>query len=504
VWNNDRAVAPDTHRGNYYVELRDYLRILHRNWILLLALLIIGTGAGAAYALLQTPRYEASTSLYVSVRTEGAATGELVQGTTFARQMVTSYVDVIPTSLVLEPVIEELDLDQTVAQLAERISASTPLNTVLINITVNDADPELAARIANATAESFTTAVQNTIERPADGQGTSPVQVTVTQLATAPEAPASPNVPLYIAVGALLGLALGVGFAVLRSVLDTRIHTLHDIEQLTDRPMLGGIAFDNEASKRPLIVHADPRSPRAESFRTLRTNLQFLNVEDGPRSFVVSSAGPGEGKSTTTANLAIALAETGARVALVDGDLRLPRVADYMGIEGGVGLTDVIIGRVPLVDALQKWGQNQLFVLPSGPVPPNPSELLGSSSMDNVLAALTEHFDYVLIDAPPLLLVTDAAVLSKKTRGVIMVAASGRTKKQELQGAFRTLDTAGGTLLGVVVTMLPTKGPDSYGYGAYTYGSTHVVDQAPVQLSRADAKAKRRADRTESTGVRRA
>lgn len=485
------------------MELRDYVRILHRNWVLLLVLLVAGMGAGAAYALLQTPRYTASTSLYVSVRTEGAATGDLVQGTTFARQMVTSYVSVIPTSLVLGPVIEELDLEDTTAQLARRVEATTPLNTVLIDITVTDADPVQAAAIADAIAESFTAAVQNTIERPANEDESSPVQVTITQPATTPTAPSSPNVPLYIALGALIGLALGVGTAVLRTVLDTRVHTLHDIEQLTDKPMLGGIAYDAEAPKRPLIVHADPRSPRAESFRTLRTNLQFLNVESGPRSFVVSSAGPGEGKSTTTANLAIALAETGARVALVDGDLRLPRVAEYMQLEGGIGLTDVLIGRVTLADAMQQWGAGKLFVLTSGPVPPNPSELLGSTAMDNVLAALTEHFDYVLIDAPPLLLVTDAAVLSKKTRGVIMVAASGRTKKQELEGAFRTLDTAGGALLGVVVTMLPTRGPDSYGYGAYTYGSTHAVEQAPVALGRAEVRERRKGSRSDaSSGAR--
>lgn len=157
-----------------------------------------------------------------------------------------------------------------------------------------------------------------------------------------------------------------------------------------------------------------------------------------------------------------------------------PLVADYMGIEGGVGLTDVLIGRVELADALQKWGRGQLFILPSGLVPPNPSELLGSPAMDHVLQALGEHFDFILIDAPPPLLVTDAAVLSKKTRGVIMVAASGKAKKQEVTGAIRSLDTAGGTLLGFVMTMLPTKGPDSYGYGAYTYGSTHVHEQDPV------------------------
>lgn len=458
------------------MEIRDYVRVLHRNWILIVVLLILGLAGGAGYAALQQPKYVASTQLYVSVRTEGAATGDLVQGTTFARQMVTSYVDVVGTALVLEPVIEELDLDESVSELSGRITATTALNTVLIDISVTDGDPARAADIANAVASSFQDAVQKTLEQPATEDAVSPVRITVTEPAVASSAPTSPNVRMLIILGGVIGLVLGVAAAMLRTVLDNRIHTLHDIETLTDRPVLGGIAFDPDAPKRPLIVHADPRSPRAESFRSLRTNLQFLNLDAGPRIFVVSSAGPGEGKSTTTANLAIALAETGARVALLDGDLRLPRVADYMGIEGGVGLTDVLIGRVDVADALQKWGSTDLYVLPSGQVPPNPSELLGSAAMDQVLTSLGDYFDYVLIDAPPLLLVTDAAVVGSKTRGVIIAAASGRTKKQELSGALRALENAGVQMLGVVVTMLPTKGPDSYGYGAYTYGSTHDAD----------------------------
>lgn len=471
------------------MELRDYVRILHRNWILILILLILGLAAGAGYAALQQPKYVASTQLYVSVHTEGAATGDLVQGTTFARQMVTSYVDVVSTALVLEPVIDELGLDDSVAGLSDRVTATTPLNTVLIDITVTDGDAEQAADIANTVASSFQDAVQETLEQPAVEGAVSPVQITVTEPAVTPTQPTSPNVRMLIILGGIIGLAVGIAIATLRTVLDNRIHTLHDIEALTDRPVLGGIAYDPEATKRPLIVHADPRSPRAESFRSLRTNLQFLNVDAGPRIFVISSAGPGEGKSTTTANLAIALAETGARVALVDGDLRLPRVADYMDIEGSVGLTDVLIGRIDVADALQKWGTNDLFVLPSGQVPPNPSEMLGSAAMDQVLAPLGEYFDYVLIDAPPLLLVTDAAVVGSKTRGVIIAAASGKTKKQELEGAVRSLETAGVNLLGVVVTMLPTKGPDSYGYGAYTYGATHTEDAPAKKRKRAKASA---------------
>ena len=280
-------------------------------------------------------------------------------------------------------------------------------------------------------------------------------------------------------LGALVGLAIGIGIAVLRGVLDTRIHSLHDLAQVTDKPMLGGIALDPDASTRPLIVHADPRNPRAESFRSLRTNLQFVNVEGGPRSFVISSAGPGEGKSTTTANLAISLAETGAKRR---PDRRRPAPAEARRLLSASrvvsGLTDVLIGRAELVDVLQKWGRGYLYVLPAGRIPPNPSELLGSAAMAKLLEKLTAQFDYVLIDAPPLLLVTDAAVVSKLAGGAILVAASGSTKKQELAGAVRALESIGSRLVGIVVTMLPTKGPDSYGYGNYTYGMTHEFDEA--------------------------
>ncbi len=459
------------------MELRDYVRILHKSWVLILASLLFGLGVAAGYSIVIAPKYQAATELYVSVRSgDAAATGDLVQGTNFARQAVTSYVDVVDSAIVLDRVIEQLALDTTSRELATQVQATSPLNTVLIEIVVTDGDPVAAAEIANAVGTNFAEVVVNDLEKP-EGDAASLVKIETIQPATVPAAPSSPNVPLNLVLGGLVGLVLGVGIAVLRSVLDTRIHSLHDIAQVTDRPLLGGIALDPGARARPLIVHDDPRNPRAESFRSLRTNLQFVNIEGGPRSFVVSSAGPGEGKSTTTANLAISLAETGASVALIDGDLRMPKIAEYLAIEGGVGLTDVLIGRAELSDVLQKWGRGRLFVLPSGRIPPNPSELLGSAAMANLLATLTERFDYVLIDAPPLLLVTDAAVVSKLAGGAILVAASGATKKHELAGAVRALESIGSRLLGIVVTMLPTRGPDSYGYGNYTYGVTHNLEE---------------------------
>nr|WP_281364387.1 CpsD/CapB family tyrosine-protein kinase [Microcella alkalica] len=271
-------------------------------------------------------------------------------------------------------------------------------------------------------------------------------------------------------------------------VLDTRIRGQRDVEALTTAPIIGGIAYDPSAVKRPLIVHDDPHSPRAEAFRTLRTNLQFLDIEPGARSFVVTSSVPAEGKSTTSANLAIALADSGARVVIIDGDLRRPKLAEYMGLEGAVGLTDVLIQRVSLADALQPWGRRGLTVLPAGSVPPNPSELLGSRAMQSLVHALEQEFDVVIIDMPPLLPVTDAALVSKMTKGALVVAAAGKTDRGELQGAIAALENVGAKVSGVIITMLPTKGPDAYGYGRYGYGGYGYTAEA----GSASAETKRR------------
>jgi len=464
------------------VELRDYLRVLHKYWVSIVAVMLLGLIAGAGFSLLTPPKYTASTQLYVSVRGDSGAVGELAQGSQVARQSVATYAGIVTTESVLGPVAKRLGLDQTAAQLAAQVSASAPANQSLIDITVTAGVAEQAAEIANAVGDSLKTVVEDELEASPTEGASSLVSLNTVQPALVPGGPSSPNLRLNLVVGALLGLALGVGQALLRSMLDTRVHSAHDIEQITDAPMLGGITFDPEAKTRPLVVHADPRNPRAESFRTLRTNLQFLGVNgtahQGARIFVTSSAGPGEGKSTTTSNLAIALSETGARVLLIDGDLRKPRVADYMGLEGVVGVTNVLIGQAEIQDVMQRWGRGQLYVLPAGKVPPNPSELLGSAGMEQLLQTLRSHFDYILIDAPPLLLVTDASVVCKFADGILLVVASGATRKPQLAGAVRTLEASGSNLLGIIVTMLPTKGPDSYGYGAYgAYGAYGYHDE---------------------------
>ncbi|KNC19808.1 chromosome partitioning protein [Arthrobacter sp. RIT-PI-e] len=448
------------------MELSDYLRILRRNWLLITVCTVVGLLIGALASFMVRPTYTAETKLFMALQSSGSVQ-ELQQGNTFTQARVQSYVDTVNESLVLQPVIDALGLDLTTGQLSQKITATADLNTVIITIAVDDTSPVQAAAIAQATADSLMIAVDE-LERPSEG-GSSPVTSTVIAPAIAPSEPSAPNTPLNLALGLLVGLALGAGAAVLRTTLDTRVRGESDLRRASEAPLLGGIAFDNDAVKKPLLTQVPGQSPRAESFRQIRTNLQFAHVSHKSKAVLVTSSLPGEGKSTTATNLAIAIAQSGQSVVLVDADLRRPRVDEYLGLERNAGLTTALIGRAEVEDLLQPWGTDELYILTAGQIPPNPSELLGSDAMKRLITRLEEKFDAVIIDAPPLLPVTDAAVLAQQVGGVVLVIGSSKVRLPDLQKSLGNLEMVEADLLGVVINLLPSKGPDAYAYSYYSY-----------------------------------
>ncbi|BCW11824.1 chromosome partitioning protein [Arthrobacter sp. NtRootA4] len=401
---------------------------------------------------------------------------ELQQGNTFSQARVQSYVKTVGSPVVLQPAIDALGLDITPEDLALKVKASTEVNTVLINISVVDTSPVQAAAIAQAVANSLISAVDS-LEKPKTG-GTSPVGLSIIKPATAPSAPSAPNTRMNLLIGLIAGLALGIGLAVLRATLDNRIRGEADLRRVTDAPLLGGIAFDQDASKKPLLTQSAPQSPRAESFRQLRTNLQFANVAGHGKTVLVTSSLAGEGKSTTATNLAIALSQAGQTVCLVDADLRRPMVNEYLGLDRNAGLTTALVGAASVDDLLQPWGTESLFVLASGQIPPNPSELLGSAEMKHLISRLEDTFDSVVIDAPPLLPVTDAAVLSQHVGGVVVVVGAQKLRTQDLEKSLGALSLVGSNLLGIVLNRLPSKGADSYSYAYYSHDDLHTKGSA--------------------------
>jgi capsular exopolysaccharide synthesis family protein len=451
------------------VDLRDYAQTLRKRWALLALCTLVALGAAAAATLLSPKMYTSSTQLFVSSRDQTGAISDAYQGGLFAQQRIKSYAQVADSPGVTDVVADKLGISP--AKLAGQVSAEAPLDTVLLNITATDSSPAQAQRIAAAVAQEVTTRVPE-LETPS-GSSNAPVKITVIKAASLPGAPSSPRPKVNLALGLLVGLALGVGAAVLRESLDTTVKGKDDLQRLTGATPLGVIAEDPEVAKRPLVVQVEAQSPRAETFRQLRTNLQFVDVDRPLKTVVMTSASAEEGKSTTACNLAITLAQAGVRTILVEADLRRPRVADYMGLEGAVGLTSVLTGLTSLDEALQPWGRNAMWVLASGPLPPNPSEILGSHQMSELLKTLEDRADMIVFDSPPLLPVTDAAVLARQADGAVLVVRHGKTRREQVTRALEALQGVDARLLGTVLNWAPIKGPDAdnYGYGPGYYST---------------------------------
>jgi receptor protein-tyrosine kinase len=256
---------------------------------------------------------------------------------------------------------------------------------------------------------------------------------------------------------------------VLRQSLDTRINSAGDLLSITERPLLGTIGLDSNAKDAPLITQIASHSPRAEAFRVLRTNLQFVDVDTPSKVFILTSAIPEEGKTSTSINLALSLAQAGVKTLLVEADLRRPRASIRLGLDGAIGVTSILVGKVKFEDAVQATGDTGLDFLASGPVPPNPAELLQSKAMHELLDGLRSTYDVVIIDAPPLLPVTDAALLATHADGAILVVRHGKVTKDQVRLSADRLNQVDARLIGVVMNMVPTKGRGGYGYG-YGYG----------------------------------
>jgi capsular exopolysaccharide synthesis family protein len=480
--SNDKAARP--------VTLTQYLRVLRQQWLVVTLLALVSLGGAAAYSFRQTPVYSAQTQLFVSVRNSESDLSQLNQGSTFTQQRVKSYADLVTSQEITQAVISELRLPYTPEELAGKISATSPLDTVLLDITVMDTDPVRAAATANAVGAEFPRFIA-TLETPS-GQVVSPVKVSITRHAVVPSVPVSPRIPLNLALGLIVGLGLGIGAAVLRDQFRTTVDGVNDIEHLTGAIPLGVVPYDAAAAKQPLIT-ADQFGGRAEAFRTLRTNLQFADVDDPPRVIAISSALPNEGKTTTACNIALTLAQSGARVILVEGDLRKPAVGTYLGISNAAGLTNVLAGQHELRDVIVSYQRDTLAVLPSGPTPPNPSEMLGSQQMRHLLSSLAKHYDLVIIDAPPLLPVTDAAVLAAGSDGAIIVVRHGKTRREEVERALQALSAVNAKVLGSVLNFAPRKKRRGMGYDGYGYGYGHnPAPEPPPESSAAPETSRRR------------
>lgn len=435
--------------------------VMLRWWVVLLAGLV-GSVLAVAVCLVQTPVYESSAQLYVTSGIGSDSATAAYQGSMASQQRVASYVDLVTSDAVLRNALAGSPLSMSVADASSHVFAESKPETVLLTVSAKDSDPVSAAALANAVAKSLVSYVDS-LERPSNGSAPL-AKLTVVTPAVAAASPVSPDVLSLVAYGFIGGIAVGCCIVFILFRIDNRISDETELSRVSGLAVLSSIEYD-EGSKGSRLL-ARPSSVGSEGFRRLRVNLAFSRVDDPPRSLLVTSASEAEGKSTVSVNLAIALAEAGASVILVDADLRRPTIAPSLGLSADFGLTSVLLDSAKLEDVVQSTDFTGLSVLGSGPIPPNPSELLGSRRALDVASSLREGFDFAVFDSPPILPVADALEGAQWVDGVIVVARSGVTTRQELSTAVDRLETVGAQVLGCVLNSVSAKRWDR-GYSYY-------------------------------------
>jgi capsular exopolysaccharide synthesis family protein len=441
--------------------------VLHWRWALALVLLVC-VGGAAAYAALAPREYASTTTVFFSL-SRTSSVSDLAQGSTYTEDVAKSYSEVVTLPLVLGPVIGQLGLDETPAELAKRVTVETQPDTVLADITVTDPEPQRAAEIANAVGRQLAASI--TTLSPSGTAATSPIKVTTISDAVPPSGPSSPNVRLLLVVGCVAGLALGLALTVVLELVVSPVVTAAAAASVA--PVLGRIPYDSKAKALPLPVSTHPQLPRAESFRARRTNLRRLEEAESVSCLVVTSALPQEGRTSVAINLAMAFSHSFRNVLLVEADLRRPSIAQILGIDGTAGLADVLMDEASLDNVTQTW-QTQtwrdatLHVLPAGQRTLDASGLLARPTMTELLETTRAKYDLVILDSPPLVPVTDGALLASQADGALLVVRAGKTHERDFGEAVSSLRLAGADIVGVAFNAAPARrfnriGPQMYG-----------------------------------------
>lgn len=448
------------------MDLRTYLTAILKSWWLILIATLFGFGAGVAAYVVTPPTYASRVEFYVS--TPVTVTNNPQAAGQFAESRVNSYILLMSSEQLATQVVNATGLNLSPLQVSRRIEATSQINTVIVLATVSDRSPQTSLRIAQGLATTFPKLVDKL-----DNQGRTS-DIVVINVISGPNlqtAPVAPNRTLYVGAGLAAGLLLGLLIAILREVLDTSVRTVEAAQRLVGAPVIGTINYDPDARRAPLIIGKEANSRRAEAYRQLRTNLQFIDAARTADVLLITSSVPMEGKSITAINLALTFVEFGERVLLIDADLRRPGIGNYLELSSDVGLTNVLAAQVDLSESIQQWGDSGLFVLASGTVPPNPSELLGSARMAELIPLFRQDYDKIIVDTPPVLPVADAAVAAAFADAVVFVVRHAKTSRTQVANATAALEKVGAPVAGSVLNMKRTSRAEQHRYGREDYYS---------------------------------
>lgn len=451
------------------IDIRQLFRIIVKRmkWIVLITMLAVIISAGVSFYFL-TPIYEASTTIMVNkTYSDNEIITQLqLNDLNLNMRLAETYSEIIKSRRVVTEVIEQMDLDFTYEELTRITDVSLVKNTEFINIKVTNSDPVLARDIANTLAEVFQIEVVEIMKVD---------NVQVLDASILPTQPIKPNKTLNVAIAGVLGLMLSLGLVFLLEFLDRTLKSPDDVKLHLNLNVIGAIPFSGKDHDRQVITYDDPKSPISEAYRTLRTNIQFASLDAPIKTMVITSAIAGEGKSTTIFNLATTLAQMGEKVLLIDADFRKPMLHKVAEMANNYGLTNILIRDSDYKESIKKSHIENLDLIFSGVIPPNPSELLNSKKMKKFIDTVKEDYDYVLFDTPPVGLVTDAAILSTNVDGAILVTAVGQVDFDVAKRAVQLLRNVQANLIGSVLNKIPI-GDKTYSYYYYSsyYGElTH-------------------------------
>ena len=450
------------------MELQAFLGLLRRRWPVILLTFAVGLAGGVIVTRSTAKTYATAARLYVSFPPTQTAT-EAVQNLQLTQDSLSSYTKVLQSDKTTTIIAAKIKHRLTADQIEKRISASVVLNTFIIEVKATETRPQFAQQLADASANALTEVIAQ-LELTKTGG----ISAQLIDLASFPHDPVSPNPQKDITIGAVFGLLAGLALALAIDSLDRSIKTPAQASEFFNAPVLGSIPKQRAISDDPLVATKGAGSPAAEAYRALRTSVRFRDMGKKLRTILVTSPAAGDGKTTVASNLAVAMSQDGARVILIDADLRRTRLNDVFDVEAGPGLTDVLLGRATLRSALTPWS-GTLSILQTGPTVVYPSEALGSTAMVQLLKEAAAIADIVIIDAPPVLPVTDPVVLAAFVDGTIMVCRWGRTSFHAAEATRLAMDrTQGGSEIVGVVLNAEGGGRSSNYYRHYSTRGAHV------------------------------
>jgi len=459
------------------IDVLEVLKALKRYWWILVVFAFLSTTVSALYSYnFLEDIYESNTTLYVGKLTQGTVTA-LLQELQLGENVIKDYSEILKSRTVMietkkqleadaknDPILKEV-AELTYKELNKKVSVSVISGTKILEIKVKDKNPEVSAKVADKLSFVFIDKVRKI---------TKIDNVEVIDLAEVSEDPVLPSRKKNIAIAFIIGIIVGAGIIFLIELLDNTIKNSDDAKKHIPLPILGTVnVFDKESIKnisdKGLVVKENPKSSASESYRIIRSNIQFSSVDKEIKCLLVTGAGPSEGKSITSANLAAVFASTKLRILLVDGDLRKPNVHNIFGLPNKLGLTNVLSSDKNYKEFVTTTDIENLDLLTCGPIPPNPSELIGSREMKNIVEKLKADYDMVIIDSPPASFLTDAQILSTLTDATLMVVSAGKSSISSINNSIQLLKNVNAKIIGIVLNRVKSK--DSY-YSYYSYDET--------------------------------